>query len=59
MDLQGRYLHSESILCYNDNLRLNLVQPLERKLDELVLEIARLEDRVKSLEKNITKLLQK
>ena len=48
------FLNDRKILPYNPDLRLNIVQPLERKMDGLVLEIARLEDRVKSLEKKIT-----
>lgn len=47
-------LNGRTILPYKPDLRLNIVQPLERKFDELILEIARLEDRVKSLERKIT-----
>ena len=47
-------LNGRTILPYKPDLRVNILQPLERKIDELVLEIARLEDRVKSLEKKIT-----
>ena len=41
-------------IVYNYELRQKVVRPLERKLDEVLLEIGRLEDRVKSLEKKIT-----
>ena len=61
-------LNPVTIVRYNSDLRVNIVQPLERKMDGLILkidrlehrvdglilEIARLEDRVKSLEKKIT-----
>ena len=46
-------LDDKTIVRYNSDLRVNIVLPLERKIDELILEIGRLEDRVKSLEKKI------
>lgn len=46
-------LNGRNILPYKPDLRLNILQTLERKIDELILGIARLEDRVKSLEKKI------
>lgn len=52
----NRVLHlgDKSVILYNRKLKDYVVEPLERKLDEVLLEIGRLEDRVKSLEKKIT-----
>lgn len=48
------HLGEKSIILYNRGLKERVVEPLERKLEEVLLEIGRLEYRVKSLEKKIT-----
>ena len=47
-------LNPDTIVRCNTDFIVKLIQPLELKMDALTLGTARLEDRVKSLEKKIT-----
>lgn len=52
--MENYRLGENPFLAYNYEFKKRVVEPLERKLDEVLLEIGRLEDRVKSLEKKIS-----